>query len=102
MGVQIILGGGSVWFGGQLFGTDPKRMYKYHRSEPFSQKGKRRVAHAHVRASGYFLMILFLLVVHLGGAWSNFSLRNGSTLLRYIAYLLSPLVIVAGVGSRIR
>lgn len=84
MGVQIILGGGSVWFGGRLFGSDPKRIYKYH------------------RASGYLLIVLFLFVVHLGGAWSNFALKNSNTLFRFLAYLVAPILIITGIASRIR
>jgi len=84
MVIQIILGGGSVWFGGRLFGSDPKRMYKYH------------------RASGYLLVILFLLVIHLGGAWSNFSIEGSNSLFRFLAYVIGPALIVTGVASRIR
>jgi hypothetical protein len=29
--LQILLGGGSVWFGGKFFGRNPKAVYKYHR-----------------------------------------------------------------------
>lgn len=84
MGFQIIFGAGSVWFGGRLFGENPKRMYKYH------------------RVSGYLLMVLFLVVIHMGGAWSDFSLNNGSVLMRFIAYLVSPVLIITGIASRIR
>lgn len=84
MTIQIILGAGSIWFGGRLFGENPKRMYKYH------------------RVSGYALMILFLVVIHLGGAWSDFSLNNGNTLSRFVAYLVSPVLVITGIATRIR
>jgi len=84
MAVQIILGGGSVWFGGRLFGSDPKRIYKYH------------------RASGYLLMILFLIVIHLGGAWSNFAIEGSNSIFRFTAYLMAPVLIITGVTTRIR
>jgi len=84
MAVQIILGAGSVWFGGRLFGNDPKRMYKYH------------------RVSGYLLMILFLIVAHLGGAWSNFAIEGSNPLFRFTGYLVGPALIIIGIATRIR
>jgi len=84
MAVQIILGAGSVWFGGRLFGNEPKRIYKYH------------------RASGYLLMILFLVIIHLGGAWSNFAIEGSNPVFRFTAYLVAPVLIITGVATRIR
>jgi cytochrome b-561 domain-containing protein 2 len=31
MFIQIVIGAGSVWFKGRLFGSNPKAVYKYHR-----------------------------------------------------------------------
>lgn len=82
--LQIAIGGGSVWFGGRLFGRNPKSVYKYH------------------RASGYPLLVLLLLVVHLGGAWSGFALNNMSIISRFVVFLVAPAMVAFGIGSRIR
>jgi len=82
--VQIAIGGGTVWFGGRLFGRNPKALYKYH------------------RASGYPLLVLFLLVVHLGGAWSSFAMKNMSLLSRFVVFLVAPAMVAFGIATRIR
>ncbi|KAJ7074219.1 hypothetical protein C8F01DRAFT_1010481 [Mycena amicta] len=53
--VQVLLGGGSVWFGGAAFGggSKAKAVWKYH------------------RLSGYLLFVLLMSTAHLGGYWSN-------------------------------
>ncbi|KAI0374731.1 hypothetical protein BV20DRAFT_387850 [Pilatotrama ljubarskyi] len=86
MVVQIILGGGSVWFGGRLFGGNPraKLVWKYH------------------RLSGYLLFPLFLLAAHLGGAWSTWSNNNSPYVVRLLAYTISPIVLLAAILVRMR
>ncbi|OSD01668.1 hypothetical protein PYCCODRAFT_1412440 [Trametes coccinea BRFM310] len=86
MVVQIILGAGSVWFGGRLFGGNPKAklVWKYH------------------RLSGYLLFPLFLLAAHLGGAWSNWSTGNSPYVVRLLAYTISPIVTFAAILVRMR
>jgi len=84
MAFQILLGGGSVWFGGRYFGRNPKAVYKYH------------------RASGYPLLLLFLLVIHLAGAWSNFALNNMNVIARFFVFLIAPAIVVFGIFTRIR
>ncbi|KAI8998786.1 hypothetical protein BD414DRAFT_133868 [Trametes punicea] len=89
MVVQIILGGGSVWFGGRLFGGNPraKLLWKYHR---------------HSRLSGYLLFPLFLLAAYLGGAWSTWSTSNSAYVVRLLAYTISPIVLFAAILFRMR
>jgi len=53
-------------------------------------------------ASGYLLVILFLLVIHLGGAWSNFAIEGSNSLFRFLAYVIGPALIFTGIASRIR
>ncbi|KZT41987.1 hypothetical protein SISSUDRAFT_1125922 [Sistotremastrum suecicum HHB10207 ss-3] len=82
--LQIVLGGGSVWNKGRLFGSNPKRIYKYH------------------RASGYLLFPLFLFVIYLGGGWSKWTSNVGSKPLVIIAYVVGPMAALVGVLSRAR
>jgi len=81
---QILVGGGSVWFGGRLLGRNPKAVYKYH------------------RVSGYPLLILLLVVVHLGGAWSNFAINNMNVIMRFLVFMVCPVLVGIGIGTRIR
>ncbi|KAI0807172.1 hypothetical protein C8Q74DRAFT_1213187 [Fomes fomentarius] len=82
----VMLGGGSVWFNGRLFGGNPKAklVWKYH------------------RLSGYVLFPLFLLAAHLGGAWSNWSVGNSAYVVRLLAFTVSPIVLFAAVLVRVR
>ncbi|KAI0361933.1 hypothetical protein OH77DRAFT_4834 [Trametes cingulata] len=86
MVVQIILGGGSVWFGGRLFGGNPraKLVWKYH------------------RLSGYLLFPLFLVAAHLGGAWSTWATKGSPYVVRLLAYTISPVVLFAAILARMR
>ncbi|KAI0670534.1 hypothetical protein C8Q78DRAFT_1036720 [Trametes maxima] len=86
MVVQIAVGAGSVWFGGRLFGGNPKArlVWKYH------------------RASGYLLFPLFLFAAYLGGAWSNWTAHNSPYVVRLLAFTISPVVLFAAVLARIR
>jgi len=82
---QVFIGGGSVWFGGKLFGggMKAKAVWKYH------------------RLSGYILFPLFILTSSYGG-WSYWALKHSSFSTRVIAYTLSPLVLLVSVLFRIR
>ncbi|KAJ7582581.1 hypothetical protein C8J56DRAFT_1015355 [Mycena floridula] len=82
--LQILVGGGSVWFGGRAFGTKAKSVWKYH------------------RLSGYILFSLVLLTVNLGGAWSDWSQKYTIYPVRLVAYTVAPLAILAGVLVRMR
>ncbi|KAF8810723.1 hypothetical protein BYT27DRAFT_7231872 [Phlegmacium glaucopus] len=84
--LQIILGAGSVWFGGALFGggMKAKSLWKYH------------------RLSGYLLFPCLLYTVHLGGAWSDWGTKYSIWLARFLAYTLSPAVILVALYRRIR
>ncbi|KAI0637122.1 hypothetical protein C8Q77DRAFT_1154995 [Trametes polyzona] len=86
MVVQIFIGGGSVWFGGRLFGGNPKakQLWKYH------------------RLSGYLLFPLFLLAAYLGGAWSNWTTNNSPYVVRLLAYTISPVVLYVAILARLR
>ncbi|KAM5539033.1 hypothetical protein V8D89_007256 [Ganoderma adspersum] len=84
--MQVVAGGGSVWFGGSLFGGNPKAklVWKYH------------------RLSGYLLFPLFLLVAHLGGAWSSWSTGSSSYIVRLLAFTISPIVLFGAILVRLR
>ncbi|KAI0094047.1 hypothetical protein BDY19DRAFT_989563 [Irpex rosettiformis] len=84
--VQVILGGGSVWFNGVLFGGNPraKLAWKYH------------------RAVGYATFTSLLVTLHLGGAWSNFANENAGFIVRFLAYTFAPIGLIVAVYSRIR
>ncbi|CCM03861.1 uncharacterized protein FIBRA_06011 [Fibroporia radiculosa] len=83
---QAFIGGGSVWFGGRLFGGNPqaKLVWKYH------------------RLSGYFLLPMLLFTAHLGGAWSDWVTTHSWHFLRIIAYIVCPILTFVGVFIRIR
>ncbi|KAH9946249.1 uncharacterized protein BXZ73DRAFT_95751 [Epithele typhae] len=83
---QVAVGGGSVWFGGRLFGggSKAKQFWKYH------------------RLSGYVLFPLFLLTAHLGGAWSAWTTTHSSVVVRVLAYWISPIILLAAVLVRLR
>ncbi|THH01719.1 hypothetical protein EW026_g1026 [Hermanssonia centrifuga] len=82
---QIILGGGTVWFNGRLFGGNPraKFVWKYH------------------RAVGYVTFLTLLLTAHLGGAWSDWSKEHSAYISRIFAYTLAPACLIAAVYSRV-
>jgi len=86
MVIQIVLGGGSVWFDGRLFGGNPraKLVWKYH------------------RAVGYASFSLCMITMHLGGAWSNWAAEHIWWIARVVAYTFAPAAILAAVFSRIR
>ncbi|KAH9854075.1 hypothetical protein C2E23DRAFT_819456 [Lenzites betulinus] len=86
MVIQILVGGGSVWFGGRLFGGNPKAkmLWKYH------------------RLSGYTLFPLFLFTAYLGGAWSNWTTGNSPYVVRLLAFTISPIVLLSAVLVRMR
>ncbi|KAG7086682.1 hypothetical protein E1B28_002620 [Marasmius oreades] len=84
--LQVVLGGGSVWFNGAAFGggARAKAVWKYH------------------RLSGYLLFFFLLLTVNLGGAWSQWGQRNFSYTMRLMVFVVSPASILTAVYSRIR
>lgn len=84
--IQVVAGGGSVWFGGRLFGGNPKAklVWKYH------------------RLSGYLLFPFFLLVAHLGGAWSDWSTGASAYFVRLLAFTISPIVLLGAILVRLR
>ncbi|KAH8829592.1 hypothetical protein DL96DRAFT_1064489 [Flagelloscypha sp. PMI_526] len=84
--VQIFLGGGSVWFGGRLFGggLKAKAVWKYH------------------RVLGYSLLVFMLTTVHLGGVWSGWASHNTNFFIRLFAFTGAPLAILAGIAWRMR
>ncbi|KAF4578588.1 hypothetical protein EYR40_001257 [Pleurotus pulmonarius] len=83
---QVLLGGGSVWFGGKAFGggMKAKLLWRYH------------------RLSGYLLFPLLLFTAYLGGARSGWATRNTSMGQRLVGYIIAPAVILGAVYARIR
>jgi len=86
MFVQLLFGGASVWFDGNLLGgKDKARMFwKYH------------------RLSGYVLFPMLLFTAQVGGIWSKWAVGNSSPMIRFIAYIIAPVVLLGAVYSRIR
>ncbi|KAH9079210.1 hypothetical protein EDB83DRAFT_2513760 [Lactarius deliciosus] len=84
--VQVLVGAGSVWFGGAAFGGGhrAKLVWKYH------------------RLSGYLLLPFLLTTVHLGGAWSTWMTMTSAFVVRLVVYTLAPLGIIAALYSRVR
>lgn len=65
-------------------------------------RSSRAYAYLRNRMSGYLLFPLFMFVAHLGGGWSNFSVKNTDFLLRVLSYTFAPLIMVVAVSSRAR
>ncbi|KAF7338642.1 Cytochrome b561 domain-containing protein [Mycena venus] len=84
--IQVLLGGGSVWFGGAAFGggSKAKAIWKYH------------------RLSGYVLFMLLMLTAHIGGAWSNWGIKYSPWSMRVLAYGASLLACITGLYIRVR
>jgi len=84
--LQILGGGGSVWFGGAAFGggAKAKAIWKYH------------------RVSGYILLPLLLLTLHFGGARSTWAAAKISFPIRMTIYTLAPALLLISVYSRSR
>ncbi|KAF7359381.1 hypothetical protein MSAN_01280700 [Mycena sanguinolenta] len=100
--VQVLLGGGSVWFGGAAFGggVKAKAIWKYHRLVDFSPV--HLMAFNVHRLSGYVLFLLLILTAHLGGAWSNWGNKYSPWSMRILAYSVALGACVAGLYMRIR
>lgn len=83
---QVILGGGSVWYGGAAFGggTKAKILWKYH------------------RLSGYVLFPLLLITAHLGGAWSAWVTSHSHAVVRFVGYTVAPIVAILAIYARVR
>jgi hypothetical protein len=84
--LQVILGAGSVWFGGAAFGggNKAKLVWKYH------------------RASGYLLLPILLTTIHLAGSWSTWMVEKNAFVVNLVVYTLAPIGILASLYSRIR
>ncbi|KAJ7470335.1 hypothetical protein FB451DRAFT_1474087 [Mycena latifolia] len=84
--IQVLLGGGSVWFGGAAFGggMKAKAIWKYH------------------RLSGYVLFALLVLTSHLGGAWSGWGQKYSPLSMRIIAFGIALVACISGVYIRLR
>ncbi|KAJ6500444.1 hypothetical protein C8R45DRAFT_977715 [Mycena sanguinolenta] len=84
--VQVLLGGGSVWFGGAAFGggVKAKAIWKYH------------------RLSGYVLFLLLILTAHLGGAWSNWGNKYSPWSMRVLGYGIGLGACIVGLYMRVR
>lgn len=52
--------------------------------------------------SGYILVGLMLFTSHIAGAYSHWTMRQGTALLRMLIYWLAPLGIIVGLGMRIQ
>ena len=104
---QICLGAGSVWFNGWLFGGNPKAkfVWKYHRwvtcVRLLALAGDDN-CFIFNSLSGYIILPLFLLSIHLGGAWSSWSNSHSVYIVRLLAFSISPIVLLGAVLSRIR
>ncbi|KAG1730613.1 hypothetical protein EDB19DRAFT_1897045 [Suillus lakei] len=83
---QVILGGGSVWYGGAAFGggMKAKMLWKYH------------------RLSGYVLFPLLLITAHLGGAWSSWFTSHSQPVVRFVGYTVAPIVTILAIYARVR
>jgi len=84
--LQIVVGAGSVWFGGAMFGglVKAKAFYKYH------------------RFSGYILLSWLLITVHLAGAWSKWMVNHTTFATSLAAYTIAPVIVMISVYSRLR
>ncbi|KAG7452875.1 uncharacterized protein BT62DRAFT_925414 [Guyanagaster necrorhizus] len=84
--LQIAIGGGSVWFGGAVFGggMKAKLIWRYH------------------RISGYILFPLLLLTANFGGLYSNWGTKYLSLPIRVIVYAIAPPVILLAIYIRVR
>ncbi|KAJ7756841.1 hypothetical protein DFH07DRAFT_474668 [Mycena maculata] len=84
--IQVVLGGGSVWFGGAAFGggSKAKAIWKYH------------------RLSGYVLFLALMFTVHLGGFWSNWGNKYCPLSMRIVAYIVSLAAMISGLYIRVR
>ncbi|TFK25039.1 hypothetical protein FA15DRAFT_668912 [Coprinopsis marcescibilis] len=83
---QVLLGAGSVWFKGKLFGggAKAKSLWKYH------------------RLSGYVLFPLMLFTAHLGGAWSLWAEKSIPWILRLLTFTILPVLVVVSIYGRVR
>ncbi|KAJ7702370.1 hypothetical protein B0H17DRAFT_143101 [Mycena rosella] len=84
--IQVLLGGGSVWFGGAAFGggSKAKAIWKYH------------------RLSGYVLFGLLTFTSHLGGGWSNWGNKYSPLSMRIVAYWIALVACISGLYMRLR
>ncbi|KZV63022.1 hypothetical protein PENSPDRAFT_657660 [Peniophora sp. CONT] len=83
---QAAFGASTVFFDGKVFGgaAKAKMWWKYH------------------RLSGYIVLPLMLLTVHLGGAWSVWVEMHTAYVVRLIVYTIAPIAVACGLVARIR
>ncbi|VDC07143.1 unnamed protein product [Peniophora sp. CBMAI 1063] len=83
---QAAFGASTVFFDGKVWGGSAKAKiwWKYH------------------RLSGYIVIPLMLLTIHLGGAWSTWVQMHTAFIVRLFAYTLAPIVVACGLVARIR
>lgn len=101
----MLLGGGSVWFNGRIFGGNPqaKLVWKYHRYVTFLKPSYTTNCVILIgRLSGYIIYPLYLFTVYLGGAWSSWSGGHSVFIVRLLAFTLAPAVLLLAVLSRVR
>lgn len=84
--LQIGVGAGTVWFGGNICGggAKAKAVYKYH------------------RLSGYVLLPWLLITVHLAGAWSTWMVDHTTFATSLITYTIAPAIVLISVYARMR
>jgi len=84
--LQVLVGGGSVWFRGRAFGggDKAKAIYKYH------------------RMCGYLIMSLLMITIYLAGNWSGWVVQNTTKLERIVVYTVLPVFVMSGLAWRIR
>ncbi|WRT68236.1 uncharacterized protein IL334_005212 [Kwoniella shivajii] len=83
---QATIGAATVWYGGKAFGgpNNAKKVYKYH------------------RLSGYLLVTLMLITIHLAGIHSDWANGRGHKNLRILAYYIGLPLIWIGILLRSR
>ncbi|KAG8933493.1 hypothetical protein FRC01_008919 [Tulasnella sp. 417] len=84
--IQALVGAGSLWFGGAVMGggEKAKAVYKYH------------------RASGYTIITLMLVTVHLAGGWTDWVAAKTTVGQRVLVYTALPCLIWTGLAWRVR
>jgi hypothetical protein len=101
--IQVLLGGGSVWFGGAAFGggSRAKAVWKYHRLAGIASRRRPGLTNAR-RLSGYVLFLLLMFTAHIGGAWSHWGIKYIPWSMRVLAYGAALGACIAGVYIRLR
>jgi cytochrome b-561 domain containing protein 2 len=100
--LQIGIGAGTVWFGGNICGggAKAKAVYKYHRSA--FGVNLRLITYGFPRLSGYVLLPWLLITVHLAGAWSTWMVNHTTFTTSLITYTIAPAIVLISVYARMR